>query len=152
EADHSGNTVWKAEIPGFRRSAAGTIRLRNGNTIVAGEEWGRGSAIEIDRAGKRLWEVFFQENPDRVRNCMSLIRLGFQGPRPPVVDLNALSYCLDQLKDKNPLIRGRGLAKLQEHGPTIRPAIPALIDALDDPEETMRNSVQSVLRTIGPPV
>jgi hypothetical protein len=84
EVNRAGEVVWqspplKSSQPGgaaLGAAALHAVRLRGGNTLVAGS----GRLLEIDAKGRPVWEAPASAIPERVRPCLGLVRLGFEGP------------------------------------------------------------------------
>jgi hypothetical protein len=75
EVNGEGKVVWQPRV-----TAADALRLRDGNTLIAGFD----RVAEIDPAGKTVWEA--RARAERLGACFGLLRLGFEnsiaGPRP----------------------------------------------------------------------
>ena len=69
-----------------------------------------------------------------------------QGGGPPV----PLSQLIADLKAQAPYTRNGAAYELAHMGPKAAPAVPALIEALDDPAASVRYPVTVALREIGP--
>jgi HEAT repeat protein len=69
-----------------------------------------------------------------------------QGGGPPV----PISQLIADLKAAAPYTRNGAAYQLAHMGPAAAPAVPALIEALDDPSATVRYPVTVALREIGP--
>jgi HEAT repeat protein len=151
EVDAAGREVWRCTRSAIKQRAA--IRLPNGNTVVVGEAGGSIDCIvEIDSAGKLLWEVPCEGKLDSVRDCLRIVRLGFGHPRPPSWDTDSVANRLAQLKSEEAIARRRAIIALGSHGAKAEPAIPSLIDAFDDPDDSVCRAVGDALVGIGPAV
>jgi hypothetical protein len=158
EVDGAGATVWEYRGEYMAREIRSARRLRGGTTLLVGAKlFGGPSAglFEIDREGHKLWEGFpddprLGDHLDNARACLGLVRLGFDPPRKPVLDLDSPLRRATGLRRKNPLTRMRCAATLAILGPKAEPALPALIAALGDPEETVRRAVLDAVVQIGP--
>lgn len=138
--DPWGETVWQ-----YPAEAGHAVRLPNGNTLIAGQ-----ALIEVNRAGKVVGEVFTPGHPGRVHACLNLVRLGFGTNRPPDFDLaTSLPYRIKGLRSKDAFVRYMSAERLRQLGPKAAPAIPALIEALADPDEQVQYKAQSALATVG---
>ena len=77
-----------------------------------------------------------------------------QGPtnksREPVSNGKTLSQWVAELKAAAPQNRNAAAYELAGMGPAAAPAVPALIEALDDPEASVRFPVTVALGEIGP--
>ena len=77
-----------------------------------------------------------------------------QGPtnksREPVSNGKTLSQWVAELKAAAPQNRNAAAYELAGMGPAAAPALPALIEALDDPEASVRFPVTVALGEIGP--
>jgi HEAT repeat protein len=69
-----------------------------------------------------------------------------QGGGPPV----PISQIIPDLKAAAPYTRNGAAYQLAHMGPAAAPAVPALIDALGDPDAAVRYAVTVALREIGP--
>ena len=69
-----------------------------------------------------------------------------QGGGPPV----PISQLIADLKAAAPYTRNGAAYELAHMGPAAAPAVPALIEALDDPAASVRYPVTVALREIGP--
>ena len=69
-----------------------------------------------------------------------------QGGSPPV----PLSQLIADLKAQAPYTRNGAAYELAHMGPAAAPAVPALIEALEDPAAAVRYPVTVALREIGP--
>ncbi len=111
EIDAAGRMIWRsARSEGF----AGAIRLRNGNTLLVnsnpvshqeGKElsW----LLEVDEKDRLLWEMPFTKGVARVQDAFPLLRLGFDGPRGELADLDRPAHWLASMKDPDPEVRRR---------------------------------------------
>jgi HEAT repeat protein len=146
EIDGSGNTVWKSRPIGARD----VTRLNDGTLVVtAGER-----VVEITRAGEVLWEALVpgESGARAARPCLPLVRLGFDAPRPANLDLDtSVEYRLAGLKSRNRDVRRWSVRLLERMGRKAEAAVPALLEALYDPDEEMRIDVEWPLsQMIGP--
>jgi HEAT repeat protein len=145
EVDRNGRTVWEYKVPGGARDAT---RLRNGITLVVTG----GRLVEIDSRGHIVWEALARGNLQHVRNCLPLVRLGFELPQGTDLDLaTSVPYRLKGLASKEAWIRSRSIDELEKFGPKAAAAVPALLGALDDADETVRRDAQAALvHVLGP--
>jgi HEAT repeat protein len=127
EIDDSGRTVWKSALPLEERRTVYATRLRNGNTLVLAP---CGFFIEETRGGKLVWEL--PARGGMTHDCLSLVRLGFDGSRPTDWRVDSVSSRMHQLRNKDPRVRDRAAHELVRLGPIAAEAIPALLDAYDD--------------------
>jgi len=107
--------------------------------------------IEVDRAGKVVWEAPAERGP-AVRVCLGLVRLGFDHPRPKGYDLEAsLPLRIKGLSSKNPVVRRLSAGALWERPREAEPAVPVLIDTLADTDALTRETAWGTLVRIGRP-
>ncbi|MFL5496633.1 MAG: HEAT repeat domain-containing protein [Gemmatimonadales bacterium] len=70
--------------------------------------------------------------------------------KEPVADGRKLSQWVEDLKARAPQTRNAAAYEISGMGPAAAAAVPALIDALDDPEASVRFPVTVALAEIGP--
>lgn len=70
--------------------------------------------------------------------------------KDPVTDGRPLSAWVADLKADAPQVRNAAAYEISGLGPAAAPAVPALIEALDDPAPTVRFPVTVALGEIGP--
>jgi HEAT repeat protein len=70
--------------------------------------------------------------------------------KEPVADGRKLSQWVADLKARAPQTRNAAAYEISGMGPAAAAAVPALIDALDDPEPSVRFPVTVALAEIGP--
>ena len=70
--------------------------------------------------------------------------------KEPVSDGRTLSEWVAELKAAAPQVRNAAAYEISGMGPAAAPAVPALIEALDDPEASVRFPVTVALAEIGP--
>lgn len=70
--------------------------------------------------------------------------------KDPVADGRPLSAWIADLKAEAPQTRNAAAYEISGLGPAAAPAVPALIEALDDPSTTVRFPVTVALGEIGP--
>ena len=70
--------------------------------------------------------------------------------KEPVADGRTLSEWVAELKGVAPQTRNAAAYEISGMGPAAAPAVPALIEALDDPEASVRFPVTVALGEIGP--
>ena len=70
--------------------------------------------------------------------------------KEPVADGRTLSQWVEDLKAIAPQTRNAAASEISGLGPAAAPAVPALIEALDDPEASVRFPVTVALGEIGP--
>ena len=75
---------------------------------------------------------------------------GAAAGKEPVSDGRTLSEWVAELKGAAPQTRNAAAYELSGMGPAAAAAVPALIEALDDPEATVRFPVTVALGEIGP--
>jgi HEAT repeat protein len=152
EVDGSGAEIWQCRVSRVLRLEASATRLRNGNTVLAG---GGGSAsqapvlVEVEPDGRKVWELWAAGSVRRVRPCLGLVRLGFDGPRPPAVDLDAAANRIGRLKDRDPAVRALAARLLEHVGAKAAPAIPVLIETLSDSDDEVQYAALEALESIG---
>jgi HEAT repeat protein len=86
----------------------------------------------------------------RLRLCLPLVRFGFDEPVTEV-DFDAAEYRAKGLKDNDREGRYRALMFLQHLGPKAAPAAAALVEALADPDEKISYGAAEALVWIGRP-
>lgn len=151
ELNAAGKVVWRHQVAQLRSVA----RWRDGGTVLGC--WGRHGSVgglahplvEVDAAGRKLWEEFPGGLPRRVRICLPLVRLGFDHRPTALVDFDGPEYRGKGLKDKNPLIRLRAAFLLEELGAKAEPAVPGLIEALADPDWGVQKAAGEALWKVG---
>jgi HEAT repeat protein len=146
EFEATGKVVWQYKVKG----PAGFMRLRNGNTfgcaIVCNPTVNR--FIEVNPAGQLVWEVLTPGGRP-VGVCLGLVRLGFDQPRPAGFDLaTSVTHRVHGLASRTAFIRQGSAALLGTLGCKAGPAVPALIEALDDREAAVRNEANEALKQI----
>jgi HEAT repeat protein len=141
EVDLTGKILWEQNVP----NATSVEWLRNGNVVIGVQRESR--LFEVTRDGKHVWETNAAASPNRVRDAYSRVRLGFD-PRPAGFDLNSVANRIEDLKDRDVLLRRRAANALAVHGAAAKSAIPALIDALAD-DNTVCNHARTALVRIG---
>src|SRR5439155_8055679 len=137
-------TVWKSR-PLAARDVA---RLNDGTLMVAA---GR-RVVELTRSGGVAWEVLLPAGAGAVRPCLRLVRLGFDVPQAADLDLDAsVEYRLAGLGSRNPLVRQWSARVLPHMGAKAEEVVPALIQALDDPDPETRDAARGGLeQVVGP--
>jgi HEAT repeat protein len=152
EVERAGTVVRRYSLP----YAASAARLRDGHTVFACGDtmsWNRAyfrcPLMELDGTGRKLWEEFPGGQQRRVRVCLPLVRLGFDQPPTAWVDLDSAEHRARGLKDKDPEVRLRAVLFLGELGPKAEPAVPGLIEALGDPDLTIRRNAEQALSAVG---
>jgi HEAT repeat protein len=144
EIDAVGKTVWRS--PGtlakqglFARHA---VRLRSGNTLIAA-----GPVVELDAEGNLYWEVLLPES-QRVRSCLNLVRLGFDGPRQPIDRANSVAFRCKGLRSPDALVKRTAAKRLETMGAKAAAALPALLQAADDSDLEVRRAVMAALQEV----
>jgi HEAT repeat protein len=147
EFDSAGQVVWRCLLPQPFQAE----RLRNGNTLVNCPGDGTASRLlEVDGRGRVQWEAFTFTTPALFRSCLGLVRLGFDQPRVPDLDLAAsVPYRLQGLRSKDVRIRRGNAYQVRQLGPRAVAAIPALIDALSDPDVVVRSRAGEAFTQFG---
>ena len=148
EIDHRGKVV--RELPLF--TYTGIERLRNGNVLGGGKINHTGRIFETSPDGRLLWELLEFGFP---KDLLSLIRLGFDAPRPADLDLGSIASRIEQLRSKDSLVRRVAATDLRVMGPKAAPAIPALYELIDDPRKLYPGvdnaiSILRIFEEIGP--
>jgi hypothetical protein len=149
EINTTGKIVWQYSLAGSGMSPA---RRHDGNTLVActGDR-----LAEIDRGGRMVWEVFprDQGSISQVRECLSLVRLGFDTPASNPIDIaTSVPYRVKGLKDKDAFSRYRSVRELERLGRKALPAVPELIEVLAADDETLRRAAHDALTSVGPDI
>jgi HEAT repeat protein len=141
EIDAAGKLVWTYSI-----WAARVTRLRSGNTLAACPE----RLVEIAPQGKIVWEALSRDNIGSSQPLLEIIRLGFDVGPPADFDIaTSIPYRLKGLRSKDPRGRSMSAGLLGGLGANAAPAIPALIEAMDDEDELARNVASFSLTKIG---
>src|SRR5207247_8104385 len=142
EIDATEHIVWRYALKTFGRDA---LRLRNRNTLIMypthrGRD--RVRIIEIDTAGRVVWELFSPDSDHCVRPCLLLCSLGFDSPSPVHDDLSQdVDYQLGRLARPDVRVRERAAYALADLGPKALPSVRALVKALHEPDEYVRSAV-----------
>jgi HEAT repeat protein len=131
---------WEVAVPECRHA----VRLRDGNTLIAGG----GRLLEVDPEGRLTWEVFFEDETELVRPCLTLVRLGFDAPRPEKDLDGSPDFRLKGLKRKESWARRRAVHFLGEAGPRAADAIPTLTALLDEKDEVLREAARVAISQI----
>jgi HEAT repeat protein len=146
EFDRAGKPVWRRE--GW--AVCCPVRLPNGNTVVSARYFLWLALVEFEPSGRKIWEDFSQGNLNRIQVCLPLVGVGFDRPLA-FVDPDSVGNRLQQLKDKDPVVRERSLHLLTELGPKAEATVPAVIEALDDSNMRVRANAGEALYAIGAP-
>lgn len=148
ELNPSGQVVWKC--PNLQdRDPPGTFytaRRRNGNTLGYTKV-----VTEVARDGRQIAE--WVTVAGQMRECLALVQLGFDRPRPPNWRADSASSRLQQLRHKNLWVRTWALERLTLLPPLSEEAVPALIAAFDAPDSELNTAADllcRVLARIGP--
>jgi HEAT repeat protein len=143
----TGKTLWDCSVA----SPNHAVRPRGPNTFAAcGGAGRRGRVVEVTPAGETVWEVFTRGCPTRVRPCFGLVRFGFDRPRPRGLDLaRSIPYRLSGLQSKDAYTRLRSAEALRDLGALAGEAVPGLIEALDDPDQAVREAAEQALCYVG---
>jgi HEAT repeat protein len=145
EVDLNGNVLWRLDKASDPRIARAT-RLRNGDTLLKkeGDSW---VWTQVDCTGKPVWEL-----PGRwqaPKDFLPLVRLEFGRPAGPW-RVDSVASRLRQLRHKEADMRAHAATMLQECSDEARIAVPSLVEALDDPERSVRQAAIRSLTAIGP--
>lgn len=141
EVDAAGKTVWQ-----YQSSVNHAVRLRSGNILISSNQPDR--VVEIDRSGKMVGEIAVTSSP-RLRTCLELVRLGFDAPYPADLDLaTSVSYRIRGLSSSDARVRELSAIALGRFGPKAAEAIPALTQALSDPDQLVRRRAQDAVKAI----
>jgi hypothetical protein len=142
----NGKTVWRLDLAGALQAK----RLNTGNTLVLCLTPVK-RIVEIDRDGKMVWETFVNRALGQMSHVLPLVRLGFDTPRPPDLNLaTSIPYRLQGFKSKSAVVRYASARALEHLGPKAEGAIPDLIEALDDADPSVREAVSGALQQVGP--
>jgi HEAT repeat protein len=133
EVDAQGTTVWRSATLG---GAYQTRRLPGDTILVADVD----RVIELGRGGQVLWETIARKGKIwRAWPSFNLVRLGFDAPRPNGFDLDRdVPYRLKGQRDKEVRVRRANAYLLGKLGTKAESAIPALLEAQDDPDAEVR--------------
>jgi hypothetical protein len=143
--DAHGKTIWGLEKR--RNTWHHATRLRNGNVLILSQTPDGMLMTEVDRSGQTMWETGLKGAAGGLRPCLGIVRLGLSHPRPAGWSVNSVAGRMWQLRTKNWRMRLRAVDQLGELGPKAAPAIPALIQALMDPEiDVSRQVCPSLVR------
>jgi HEAT repeat protein len=140
EVDRSGKIVWAS-----LRGSSDVIRLRNGNTLVAGDDAGGLAPIwmEVTPQDRVVGEYYRRlGRTSSARLCFEMLRLGFDDPTGPIVDLEKNpSRRLPDLASRDPWVRRRAVYMLGKQGNLLEEReVQGLIAALADPDEGVRQT------------
>src|SRR5262249_42618439 len=123
--------------------------LRGGSFVVAAHEGVRGRLILLDSKGKSYSEIVPHETTgDDLNPCLSLLRVGFEDA-PAETDLDSPASLSRGLKSKDVLVRQRCAIKLEQLGARATEALPALVEALADPDAEVQNRAALALNNCG---
>ena len=141
--------------------------LRNGNYLVLTSRAAERRILEMDPAGRTLWEVYTPDSVHRVRAVLDKVRIGFDKPRAltstPLTkigergwdegdfNLDAVESRVRGLRDADVQVRLRSAHFLWYLRPTDVSAIDALTAALDDKSPDVRERASEALAAIGQP-
>jgi HEAT repeat protein len=146
EMDAAGESkrVWR--VPG----ATGAVRLRNGNMVVVSQLAG-GSIVEMDPHGKVVAETLCNDwGVGCPRPIISLVRVGFDHPRPAGFDLStSVPWRLKGLRSADALRRCRSARALGDSREQAEVVVPALVKALDDADARVRDAALRALGELG---
>jgi HEAT repeat protein len=126
-------------------------RLRNGNTltvnsnyfsrtIMAAEE----RVVEMDHAGRAVWEAYSNAKILGARVVFPLVRFGFQRPDHPKMDIDAAPHRIRAMKSSDRLVRSCSAERLAQLPPTQEVGEAALA-AIADPDPTNRRHMVSTV-------
>jgi HEAT repeat protein len=107
--------------------------------------------LELDPAGRTLWEVETPATVHRVRWVLGRVRIGFDKPRPTDFNLDAPAYRVRGLQHADPEARRRAAFLLGFLHPADALSLQALNATLDDPDAEVRAEVRTTLGMIGEP-
>jgi HEAT repeat protein len=144
---NEGRVAWEskgAEVSKARSHRAGT-------KLVLRDASGR-RLVEINQADKVIWETFTARQIRRFWPCLETVGLGFQACRRQDLDLDSVANRIEGLKHRNPLFRWGSASALAGLCMSARPAVPALIEALDDSDPAVREAAHDTLSAIDTPV
>jgi HEAT repeat protein len=126
------------------------VSLPNGNTVAGWSYDNRGRLYEVDAAGKIVWEVFCEGKPRLIRPLLNLVRLGFDAPRPRGAEVDLVASRADFLRRPYSPARATAAEALMELGPRARGALPVLVEALGDPNPSVRMWSSNAVSAVGP--
>jgi HEAT repeat protein len=136
----------------FPDGTAAITPLRNGNILVsrACSHWK--DVLESDSDGRVVWQTMLERNSQVNGICLGLVRLCFDQPRPPDINLRTSVYHnLKGLKSKDVTTRQRSVSRLVlASGPQAEVAITAMIEAMADPEYRVASQARTSLGFMGP--
>jgi HEAT repeat protein len=124
-------------------------RLHNGN-YLAFSALPLKRVVEIDQAGKTVWEMLLDKDVNQPQLCLELVRLGFAPRSSGEVDLDAPESRLRALREPNVIVRRAATIFLRQEGSKLIPLIANLMPGLEDPDEDVKLGIVGVLGAIGP--
>jgi HEAT repeat protein len=151
-ADRDGSRLLETDAGGQVRQVlpvcgpSSVEALRNGNYLIT-TDWNN-RILELDPAGRTLWEVFPSSFVYRVRSVLDKVRIGFDHPWPGF-NLDSVANRVHDLKDPSPKVRSRSARFLRHLRPTDDKSLLALAAALDDPDGEVRSAADYALAAIG---
>ena len=104
--------------------------------------------MAVDGTGRENWRGYCEGEPRLVHHCLSLVRFGFDPPKPGTLD--PVRSRIRELSLRYVPARRGSAAELVDMGPKARAASPALIAALGDADEEVRQRAGQALVAIGP--
>ena len=145
ELEHDGKTIRTLNV----RGAWCVEALRNGNYLVSTLRPFR--VIEVDPAGRTVWEVATNQRTGRVRAVLDKVHIGFDKPRPADFDLDSAATRVRGLRAADATVRRCSAEFLTYLKPKDDASVAALVVALDDEDVTVRSQVADALAQIGAP-
>jgi HEAT repeat protein len=147
-ADRSGREIDRLTPAPLRMSAV--VLLDDGNLLLGGEmPESKGCLVELDPAGRIVWEAWAPLAPALLWDCRPLLRLGFRDLGPADWDLDSFASRRAQLRDPSPLVRFRAACALHRRELETAVALPLFVDLLDDADESVRQEAVWKLRSLG---
>lgn len=108
--------------------------------------------VEMNRSSNVLWQVLTENCINDFDLCFRLVGFGFAGFIPsPGFSLDSPRFWLQALRNRDKLWRRWGAYNLSEYWFKAKPFIRELIEALDDTDPIVRNSIGAALGKMGAP-
>jgi HEAT repeat protein len=135
--------------------AATTAPLPNGGRLIANA----GRVVTLNHAGKVIDEILCERDPQCVRPCFGVVRLGFDEPSLDFgfygghngdTDVGVLARLrLQGMKSRDAWMRRRAAELFGSMSSQGVAGILALKEALDDPDEGVRRAAKEALSKVG---
>jgi HEAT repeat protein len=132
-------------------STRSTRRLPNGNTLLTNTVTGAGLVFEMESSGRIVWQVVQESIPLYADVCLGLVRLGFDQRRPASADAYYLPSLVRGLRAPALPMRRVAATRLGQLGARAEPALPALLEAIEDPDDHVSWGAEQAITAIGTP-